>query len=167
MVDFAKGPGLHCQGDAVFPNCRINDRTTFYPALSDGVTLSRGDMPDNAYRFVTARHVSNGWFMQAVTRAWQWIYYNLRLPFLCAMVFGWLASFLASSGLRWTLSMIVGCYVINVLLFSFLVEPLVRYQVLNFSVSAFAAGASGYLILQRIAHAVVGFRRVASNSPCG
>ena len=167
MIDFVKGPGWHCQGDTVFPNCRTNDRTTFYPALSDGVTLSRGDMPDNAYRFVTARHVSNGRLMQEVTRAWQWIYYNLRLPFLCAMVFGWLASFWASSGLRWTLGTIVGCYVINVLLFSFLVEPLVRYQVLTFSVSAFAAGAGGYLILQRMAHAVVGFRRVASNSPCG
>ena len=167
IVDFAKGPGWHCQDDAVFPDCRTKDRIAFYPSLSDGVVLSHGKMPDKAYRFITARHVSSGWLMQAMTLAWPWIYYNLRLPFLSAMVFGWLASFWASSELRWTLSAIVGCYVINVLLFSFLVEPLFRYQVLNFSVSAFAAGAGGYLILQQVAHAVVGFRRVASNSPCG
>ena len=64
------------------------------------------------------------------------------------------------------MSTIVACYLINVLLFSFLVEPLVRYQVLNFAVCAFAAGGGLYLIFHVMALAAAAFRRGAQDPKC-
>jgi len=59
-----------------------------------------------------------------------------------------LASFWTTiPGLRWTLGTIVVAYLINMLIYSFLVEPLFRYQVLGTAMCAFAAGAGAYAIL--------------------
>ncbi len=154
LIDFAYGSPWHCLGYTIYPACRGEQQSSFYPAVSDQVTLARGDMPDNAYRFLTARHVSDGWLMRSAVGVWQWVYYDLRLPLLGAMIFGWAASFWVASGLRWTMSAIVAAYLLNMVTYSFLVEPLFRYQVLGLSICAFAAGAGGYVVLQRLGHAV-------------
>ena len=154
LVDFTVGPPWECRGDAVYPACRAEVGAIFYPALSDAVTLGRGQMPDNTFSFLTARRASNGWLMRSAVGLWQWVYYDFRLVLLGAMVLGLAASFWMPSGLRWTLGTIVAAYGLIVLSYSFLVEPLLRYQVLVISLCAFAAGPGGYLMLHEFARAI-------------
>ena len=48
----------------------------------------------------------------------------------------------------------MAAYGLIVLSYSFLVEPLLRYQVLVISICAFAAGAGGYVMLHEFARAI-------------
>ena len=152
LIDFMAGSPWRCTGDQVFPACRIDERVTFYPAL-DSVTLAPGRMPDNAYRFLIARRVSQGFPMLAAASMWQWIYYHFRLPLLGAMLLGWVASFWVSSALRWTLGAFVVAYIVNLTVFSFLAEPGLRYQIVGISMCAFAAGGGACLILNCLVRA--------------
>ncbi|HEY6619118.1 MAG TPA: hypothetical protein VIY68_06225 [Steroidobacteraceae bacterium] len=92
--------------------------------------------------------------MRSAVGLWEWVYYDFRLVLLGAMVLGLAASFWMPSGLRWTLGTIVAAYGLIVLSYSFLVEPLLRYQVLVISICAFAAGAGGYVMLHEFARAI-------------
>jgi hypothetical protein len=110
-------------------------------------------MPDRAYGFLTSRQVSEGILMRAADNTWQWIYYDLRLPMLGAMLLGWVASFWLRRDLRWTFGTIIAAYIANMLLYSLLVEPEFRYQIVGISMCAFSAGAGIYLILLGVARA--------------
>ncbi len=92
--------------------------------------------------------------MRAADSAWQWIYYDLRLPLLVSMLFGWVASFWGPRELRWTLGSFVAAYVANLLVFSLLVEPEFRYQMVGISMCAFAAGPGIYVLLSWLARAI-------------
>jgi len=159
LIDFTVGPPWECRGDAVYPACRAEVGAIFYPALSDAVTLTRGQVPDHAFRFLTTRRASNGWLMQSSVGLWQWVYYDFRLVLLGAMVLGLAASFWMPSGLRWALGTVVAAYVLVALSYSFLVEPVLRYQVLVISICAFAAGAGGYIMLHEFTRAIAAVAR--------
>ena len=159
MVDFTVGTPWECRGDAVYPACRAEVGGIFYPALSGAVTLGRGQMPDNTFSFLTARRASNGWLMRSAVGLWQWVYYDFRLVLLGAMVLGLAVSFWTPSDLRWALATVAAAYVLVALSYSFLVEPLLRYQVLVISICAFAAGACGYIMVHRFTRAIAAVAR--------
>lgn len=147
LLDFAVGKPWHCSAGQTFPACRSAEAVLFYPALSHAVTLAPGRMPDDAYRFLTTRHSSQSVLMSAAADAWQWIYGHFRLALLLAMLLGWIAALWISPGLRWTLGAFVGAYAVNMTVFSFLVEPELRYQTVGLSMCAFVGGGGAYLIV--------------------
>jgi hypothetical protein len=169
VVDFAIGPPWICSGDKAFPECRYMQIPAFPTALSHQVVLARGRMPDKAYRFLTGRQASQGVLMKVAAGGWRWVYDNLRLPFVIAMLLGWVASFWNSSTSRWALGALVGAYGVSIALFSFLVDPQLRYQVLCFSICAFGAGAGAYFVLFCLirAAALMRFRNANKNSEAG
>jgi hypothetical protein len=166
LVDLTVGLPWTCRGHDVFPTCKQPQGIYYYPTLSHGVVLARGDMPEKAYSFLTSREGSRGLFMRAADAAWQWIYRDLRSILLASMLIGWLASFWGTRELRWTLGAFVGAYATNTLVFSLFVGPEFRYQIPGIAMSAFAAGPGIYAITSLIAGAGVSallqrFRRKA------
>jgi hypothetical protein len=104
------------------------------------------DMPVEATRFLSSRKAPDGLLMRTADAVWCWNYTYVRVPAVLLVLFGWIASLFQPGPLRWTFGAIIIGYIGSLLVYSLLVLPGDRYQVLGMAILAFAAGAGVYSV---------------------